>query len=61
MKGYKTIVFNIVTLAASLLATYGLDVTPETQADIATGIVSILGVGNMILRSVTTTPIGKGA
>ena len=59
MKGYRTIVFNVLGLLFGLLAMYGVDVSPEDQQSIGNGLVAILTVGNVILRSVTTTPLGS--
>lgn len=59
MKGYRTLIVNLIAVAASMAGIYGIDIPAETQAEIATGIVALLGVVNMVLRTVTTTPVGK--
>jgi len=56
MKGYRTIIINAVALLASVLALSGLDVGVDHQAAIVAG---IMALGNMILRKVTTTPLGQ--
>lgn len=56
MKGFRTVLFNIVSIAALVSSTemVGL-IPPQAQPWIAlTG-----GVGNIVLRSMTTTPIGQ--
>jgi uncharacterized membrane protein len=52
----KTIIVNVVALAASLLAVAGIELTPDQQGAIVT---SILAVANIVLRLVTTEAIGK--
>ncbi len=53
--GFKTVIFNVVALIAAWLAAhYGIDIAPEEQAAIA---VTIVTVGNIVLRIFTKTPI----
>lgn len=59
MKGYRTIIANVIALLASIALMFGLEVTPEQQAELGTGLATLITVVNMILRSITTTPIGK--
>jgi uncharacterized membrane protein len=59
MKGYRTIIVNILMLLASLGAIYGFEITAEQIDAVATGIVSIFAVVNVILRAITTGPIGS--
>jgi len=59
MKGYRTLIVNFLAVVASRAGLYGIDISAETQAEIATGIVAVLGVANLALRAVTTTPVGK--
>ena len=57
LQGFKTIIFNIVTAVSSIIgASYGLEITDEHQMAFCT---TIIAVGNIILRLVTKTPIGK--
>jgi hypothetical protein len=58
-KGYRTILFNLV-LAAAAAANHA--VSPETAAHVV-DLVLLLGAsaGNMALRVITTTPVGKAA
>jgi hypothetical protein len=44
MKGYRTLIVNLIAVAASMAGFYGIDIPPETQAEIATGLVAVLGV-----------------
>lgn len=55
MKGYRTIIVNIIALVASLSATQGLEIGAEDQASIATAVLAIINIG---LRFITTTPVG---
>ena len=59
MKGYRTLIVNVIAVVASMAGLYGIDIPAETQAEIATGIIALLGVVNLAMRAVTTTPIGK--
>jgi hypothetical protein len=57
MKGYRTIVVNVIALLAlAATALLDIDVDADAQASIATG---VLAVVNIILRAVTTTPMGQ--
>jgi hypothetical protein len=69
LKGYRTIVFNLIMMVIAALA---MLLTPEQAAQLpdATAVnvaldhldallVFALGVGNLVLRRFTTTPIGK--
>ena len=61
MKGYKTAVFNGAVVALPLvdwLATNGTFITPFLGAH-AGAVLSVVGLANMVLRWVTTTPIFK--
>lgn len=51
MKGWKTIVFNLVTLALASPDVLAL-IPPEAALYVSV-------IGNLILRAVTTTPVGK--
>lgn len=59
MKGYRTIIVNILMLVASLGAIYGFEVTADQIEEIATGIITVFTVVNLILRAITTTSVGK--
>jgi hypothetical protein len=50
----KTIWANVIAIGAAILGAFNIDVDPETQAQIAAGIVA---VANIILRFVTKEPI----
>lgn len=61
MKGYKTVVFNGALAAIPALdwvATNGNLITPFLGAH-AGAVLSLVGLANMVLRWVTTTPIFK--
>lgn len=59
MKGYRTLTVNAIALLASLLLMFGVEVTAEQQAEIATGLVTVLTVVNAGLRSITDTKVGQ--
>lgn len=59
MKGYRTIVSNVVMALAAVAAIWGLEIPPEDLDKVTTGIISAIGVVNLVLRSMTTTPVGK--
>lgn len=52
----RTIWVNVVALVASGLAIAGVELTPDQQGALVT---SILAVANIVLRLVTTQPVGK--
>lgn len=56
MKGYRTIVVNLIAVLASVAALFGLEVTQEEWGTVTTG---VLAVVNIIMRCVTDTPVGK--
>lgn len=57
LQGFKTIIFNIVAIAASLLATnYEIELSPDHQAAITTTMIAVVNIG---LRIITKTPVGK--
>lgn len=61
MKGYKTVVFNsIITImpAIDFLVANGKMLAP-LLGPYGAGVVSVLGVANLILRAVTKTPVFK--
>jgi Flp pilus assembly protein protease CpaA len=64
MKGYRTIIFNAVTLlvmvAGAVLQYVGqLGITDAQAALVGLAATLMVNIGNMYLRSVTTTPLGK--
>jgi len=59
LKGWKTVVTNGLLVVAGTLAQFGV-VLPETFADDVTGAtVAVVGLINIFLRAITTSPIGK--
>ena len=54
MDGYKTLIANAVLLIASGLALVGIEVGIEEQSAI---VVSVVAIGNIILRIFTKTPV----
>jgi len=61
MKGYKTAIFNGAVVALPVIdwiATNGTFITPILGAH-AGAVLSVVGLANMVLRWVTTTPIFK--
>ncbi len=54
--GYRTILFNCVTGFAAIL---GCKLSPETAAAWGSVLASFWTVGNILLRQVTTTPLGQ--
>ena len=57
-KGYKTIVTNVLVLLFALASMLGTDIGADEQTAIIAGVISIV---NIVLRMVTTTPVGKGS
>jgi len=65
MKGYKTAIVNGIVVVIGLLVQFGVlgaevgaAVTANMEAFYG-GILMIIGIVNIVLRSVTTTPIGS--
>lgn len=66
MKGFRTIVFNLILfLFAAIRVAYPEWVSPETGDvnafldKIDASFVSLLAIGNIVLRFITSTPIFK--
>lgn len=59
MKGYRTIIVNVLMAFASLAALKGIDIPPELVEEVATGIVGVFTLVNLFLRKITTTPMGQ--
>lgn len=58
MKGYRTVVFNSLIATLALLETTDLSFIPEGWGRYIT---LAAAIGNIWLRAITTTPIGKAA
>lgn len=71
-KGFKTITFNVSMIVAGLFEISGIKAPPELADLISTALIALIGVPalngpaliitgviGMILRSVTTTPMGR--
>lgn len=64
LKGWRTVIFNVVTIAVTLagiglqyIGSLGLT---EQQVAIASIVMTLITTfGNIYLRSITTTPMGK--
>jgi hypothetical protein len=57
LKGYKTVLFNIVAAILPVLEASGADLGLTGQALALYGLG--ITIGNIVLRYLTTTPIGK--
>lgn len=55
MKGFRTILANVVAIGGVVVGTYGNVIPPKYMPHIVVG----LGISNIILRTITTTPIGQ--
>lgn len=55
MKGWRTVLFNVLGITSLVATQYGELLPPKVMPYIGLG----LGVGNLVLRTITTTPIGK--
>jgi len=58
MKGWKTLILNLLAVLSSVLALKGIELTPEQQAELATNIIALIGVANIIMRNFTNCPPG---
>lgn len=56
MKGWKTIAFNVLTGALLLLENMGVGLGLSNEI-----LAAVLTVGNLILRFLTTTPVGQSS
>jgi hypothetical protein len=70
MKGYRTIIFNVIMAGIMVLSQFGLfgdTVAPDAAAvnqgldTLEVILTAVWGAGNLGLRAVTTTPVGKSA
>lgn len=61
LKGFRTLIFNLVGLAAIFAARKGFPIDEDTKNVVTDILVTILGGGNLYLRSITDTPMGKKA
>ncbi len=59
MKGFRTILVNVLMAVASILGAYNIEITPDQIEAVATGVFAIWGVVNIILRAMTTTSVGQ--
>lgn len=59
LKGYKTIIFNVATIIAALAEMTDLIsvVAPGSEATVLLAV----GVANLVLRYLTTTPVGTSS
>ena len=55
LKGYKTVIFNVVVIIASLTEIIGL--VDMINPGATPYLVLAIGIANVILRAITTTPI----
>lgn len=58
MKGWRTIVGNVLAGIALIGTAWGVDIDPATQADLLKGIGAATVIFNGIMRAITTGPIG---
>ena len=59
LKGYKTIIFNLLAAVVPLMELTELKaVVPDDYLPIY---LLVVAIGNVLLRSITTTPVGKKA
>jgi hypothetical protein len=59
MKGYKTLVYNGILLLVGLAEMAGLTFPDSFADDLNGAVLAVVGVIGIILRAITTTPIGK--
>lgn len=67
MKGYKTVIFNLLMMVIGVIAVLNPHAQLPAGADVQSAIdasavaySAVWGIGNLILRAVTDTPIFKG-
>lgn len=56
MKGYRTLILTALALVWVILAQVGIDVPADDQASIGAGVIALV---SLVLRLVTTTPVGQ--
>ena len=60
MKGYRTILFNVLmAIAGAVLVWKQIEIPQAMVEEAATGGVAFWALGNLILRALTTTKIGQ--
>lgn len=59
MKGWRTVAWNILALLTFTLIVQDWIIPPEYRAAAMGLHATVFGVGNLGLRAITTTPLGK--
>lgn len=59
LKGYRTLIVNVVGVLASILLLVGVDLSPEQQELLVGAVILIGGIVNVAMRFFTTTPFGS--
>jgi len=64
MKGYRTVAFNVIMTIVAVITLWNPEAAVPSAEDVTAGIdavegavVAAWGIGNAILRAITTTPI----
>ena len=60
MKGYRTLIANLVMFLVAAAAMWGFDIPVEDSDGVVVGSVAVVNIVNMFLRFITTTPVGEG-
>jgi hypothetical protein len=59
MKGYRTVVTNVVIPLASALAVVGVEIPPEMVEELIAGGFALYGLVNIGLRFITDSKVGE--
>jgi hypothetical protein len=57
MKGYKTVIANLMIIIGAGAAMLGVDVAQETLNELGAGLIAAIGAGNIVLRAFTDSSI----
>ena len=60
VKGSRTLIGSVMIFVTSLLAFYGIDLTPEEQTAIAQFYAHGTVIFAFVMRFITSTPVGDG-
>lgn len=58
LKGYRTIIVNVLAIVYVVLASSGVDIPAPEQETISAGIIAI---ANVVMRFITDTKVGESA
>lgn len=59
LTGYRTLIVNALMLLVGIGSLWGFNIPADSIDKLATGIIALMTIVNVIMRMITTTPFGK--